>query len=62
MDIGVYIIADNVLWSGKVLEEKNSQDEETEMLKKFNSMLKKDKRITNLIVPLRDGLSISQIN
>ena len=59
---GGLIISDNVLWSGKVLEEKNSQDEETEMLKKFNSMLKKDKRITNLIVPLRDGLSISQIN
>ena len=55
------VVSDNVLWSGKVLEE-NSQDEETEMLKKFNSMLKKDKRITNLIVPLRDGLSISQVN
>ena len=62
MKKGGLIISDNVLWSGKVLEEKNSQDEETEMLKKFNSMLKKDKRITNLIVPLRDGLSISQIN
>jgi len=62
MKKGGLIISDNVLWSGKVLEEKNSQDEETEMLKKFNSMLKKDKRITNLIVPLRDGLSISQVN
>ena len=62
MKKGGLIVSDNVLWSGKVLEEKNSQDEETEMLKKFNSMLKKDKRITNLIVPLRDGLSISQIN
>ena len=62
MKKGGLIISDNVLWSGKVLEEENSQDEETEMLKKFNSMLKKDKRITNLIVPLRDGLSISQIN
>ena len=61
MKKGGLIVSDNVLWSGKVLEE-NSQDEETEMLKKFNSMLKKDKRITNLIVPLRDGLSISQIN
>ncbi|MBK78663.1 MAG: methyltransferase [Flavobacteriaceae bacterium] len=61
MKKGGLIVSDNVLWSGKVLE-KNSQDEETEMLKKFNSMLKKDKRITNLIVPLRDGLSISQVN
>lgn len=61
MKKGGLIVSDNVLWSGKVLEE-NSQDEETEMLKKFNSMLKKDKRITNLIVPLRDGLSISHVN
>ena len=61
MKKGGLIVSDNVLWSGKVLEE-NSQDEETEMPKKFNSMLKKDKRITNLIVPLRDGLSISQVN
>ena len=61
MKKGGLIVSDNVLWSGKVIEE-NSQDEETEMLKKFNSMLKKDKRITNLIVPLRDGLSISQVN
>tara|TARA_B000000441_G_scaffold39477_1_gene25817 strand:+ start:672 stop:1310 length:639 start_codon:yes stop_codon:yes gene_type:complete len=61
MKKGGLIVSDNVLWSGKVLEE-NFQDEETEMLKKFNSMLKKDKRITNLIVPLRDGLSISQVN
>tara|TARA_Y100000746_G_C15435745_1_gene420567 strand:+ start:187 stop:825 length:639 start_codon:yes stop_codon:yes gene_type:complete len=61
MKKGGLIVSDNVLWSGKVLEE-NSQDEETEMLKKFNSMLKKDKRITNLIVPLRDGLSISLVN
>ena len=61
MKKGGLIVSDNVLWSGKVLEE-NSQDEETEILKKFNSMLKKDKRITNLIVPLRDGLSISQVN
>ena len=61
MKKGGLIVSDNVLWSGKVLEE-NPQDKETEMLKKFNSMLKKDKRITNLIVPLRDGLSISQVN
>ena len=61
MKKGGLIVSDNVLWSGKVLEE-NPQDEETEMLKKFNSMLKKDKRITNLIVPLRDGLSISHVN
>ena len=61
MKKGGLIVSDNVLWSGKVLEE-NTQDEETEILKKFNSMLKKDKRITNLIVPLRDGLSISQVN
>jgi len=62
MEKGGIIISDNVLWSGKILKEKKSKDEETETLKKYNKMLKKDKRITNLILPLRDGLSISKVN
>ena len=62
MEKGGIIISDNVLWSGKVLEENSFKDEETETLKKFNKMLKNDKRITNLIFPLRDGLSVSHVN
>ena len=54
------IISDNVLWSGKVVEESDG-DQETNTLKKFNSLLSKDKRFETIILPLRDGLSISRL-
>ena len=54
------IISDNVLWSGKVAEESDG-DQETNTLKKFNSLLSKDERFETIILPLRDGLSISRL-
>ena len=54
------IISDNVLWSGKVVEESDN-DQETNTLKKFNSLLSKDERFETIILPLRDGLSISRL-
>ena len=54
------IITDNVLWSGKVVEESDG-DQETNTLKKFNSLLSKDERFETIILPLRDGLSISRL-
>ena len=54
------IISDNVLWSGKVVEESDN-DQETNTLKKFNSLLSKDERFETIIIPLRDGLSISRL-
>ncbi len=54
------IISDNVLWSGKVLEESDG-DQETNTLKKFNNLLSKDERFQTIILPLRDGLSISRL-
>jgi len=54
------IISDNVLWSGKVVEEGDG-DQETNTLKKFNSLLSKDERFETIILPLRDGLSISRL-
>ena len=54
------IISDNVLWSGKVVEESDN-DQETDTLKKFNKLLSKDKRFETIILPLRDGLSISRL-
>ena len=54
------IISDNVLWSGKVVEESDN-DEETDTLKKFNKLLSKDERFETIILPLRDGLSISRL-
>ena len=51
------IIADNVLWSGKVLEE-DTKDRSAVALREFNLHIKRDKRVENIIIPVRDGLSI----
>ena len=57
---GGILISDNVLWSGKVLEAK-SNDLETEVLNKFNQLLKNDKKFETVIIPIRDGVSISRL-
>ena len=54
------IISDNVLWSGKVVEGDND-DNETNTLKKFNRILNEDKKLETVILPLRDGISISRL-
>ena len=58
MDIGGYIIADNVLWSGKVT--KKQRDEETEALHQYNKKVLADKRVETLLLPVRDGLMMSR--
>ena len=55
------IISDNVLWSGKVLDPSSENDEETNALVDFNKLLNEDKRFETVILPLRDGLSISRL-
>lgn len=55
---GGYIVADNVLWSGKVVEEVDDQDEETVALIKFNDFIQKDSRVENVLLPVRDGLML----
>lgn len=55
---GGYIIADNVLWSGKVAEEK--KDKDTQAIDAYNQLVRNDKRVKNFILPLRDGLNIAQ--
>ena len=55
--VGGLIIADNVLWSGKVLK-KNSKDEATKSLIEFNKLIKNDNRVHNVIIPVRDGLNL----
>ena len=54
------IISDNVLWSGKVLDSKQ-KDEETSTLVKFNKIINQDKRFKSIILPIRDGISISRL-
>ena len=55
---GGFIIADNVLWSGKVLDAE--KDEDTQALHEFNQMVKADNRVSNVLLPIRDGLMILQ--
>ena len=55
---GGLIIADNVLWTGKVVEPKKDDDELTQYLIDFNKMINEDDRVENIILPLRDGLNI----
>ena len=53
---GGFIIADNVLWSGKVLEDEKDQD--TQALHDFNLMVQADARVSNVLLPIRDGLMV----
>lgn len=55
---GGYIIADNVLWSGKVVEAIESNDKDTTALIEFNKKVHDDNRVENLLLPVRDGLMI----
>lgn len=55
---GGYIIADNVLWSGKVVEAIESNDRDTKALIEFNKKVHDDNRVENLLLPVRDGLMI----
>lgn len=61
MKSGSYIIADNVLWSGKVVEDYNSLDEETKTLIDYNRMVLNDSRVENVLFPIRDGLQIARV-
>ncbi len=56
-----YIIADNVLWSGKVVEELNPKDTETKGLLAFNEKVQADARVENVLFPVRDGLMVCRV-
>ena len=53
---GGYIIADNVLWSGKVLDE--TPDKDTKAILDFNQKVHNDERVQNVLLPVRDGLMV----
>lgn len=55
---GGWIIADNVLWSGKVLADDTDLDEDTLAIKAFNKKVMNDERVENMILPYRDGLML----
>lgn len=61
MNSGGIILSDNVLWSGKVVEELNPKDMDTKALLQYNKLLNSDDRIETVLLPIRDGLTISRV-
>ena len=55
---GGFIIADNTLWDGKVVDWGKKLDAQTEGILKFNDYIAQDERVEKVIIPLRDGLTI----
>lgn len=57
---GGYILSDNVLWSGKVIQTEGKIDKDTQLLKDFNDLIHRDERVENLLLPIRDGIMIAR--
>ncbi len=55
------ILSDNVLWSGKVVEPQEEKDIDTKILLEYNKLLNEDKRIETVLLPIRDGLTVSRV-
>ncbi len=58
---GSVILSDNVLWSGKVVEPLNPKDKVTKILLDYNKKLKEDPRVETVLLPIRDGLTLSRV-
>ncbi|WP_299004493.1 O-methyltransferase [uncultured Tenacibaculum sp.] len=61
MNKGGIILSDNVLWSGKVIEELDPKDIDTKVLLEYNRLLNEDSRLETVLLPIRDGLTISRV-
>lgn len=57
---GGYILADNVLWSGKVTGDYEKLDKDTRLLMDFNQLIQEDERVENVLLPIRDGIMIAR--
>lgn len=58
---GTVLLADNILWSGKVVQPVAHGDLHTQRILEFNRMVRDDERVENVIVPLRDGLNLIRV-
>lgn len=61
MTTGGFIIADNTLWDGHVIDEEYAKDPQTAAIRRFNEHIAKDLRVEKVIVPLRDGLTLIRV-
>ncbi len=61
MNPGGMILSDNVLWSGKVVEKLDRKDTDTKALLAYNKLINEDPRIETVLLPIRDGLTLSRV-
>lgn len=61
MNRGGIILSDNVLWSGKVVEEVKPNDKHTQALMAYNQKIKDDPRVETVLLPIRDGITLSRV-
>ncbi|HSP11185.1 MAG TPA: hypothetical protein VLO29_01560 [Salegentibacter sp.] len=61
MHSGGIILTDNVLWSGKVIDTPKQDDESTRALLQYNKLLAENDRVETVILPIRDGLTLSRV-
>lgn len=61
MRSGGVILSDNVLWSGKVLQEIKANDKQTQAIQRYNELLATDPRVETVILPLRDGITLTRV-
>lgn len=61
MNRGGIILSDNVLWSGKILEEVKPNDKSTKALLEYNKIINEDDRVETVLLPIRDGLTVSRV-
>ena len=61
MNKGGIILSDNVLWSGKVVEPLQKKDLSTKVLLEYNKLLANDPRVETVLLPIRDGLTVSRV-
>jgi caffeoyl-CoA O-methyltransferase len=61
MKSGGIILSDNVLWSGKVMEQPKKDDVDTPALIAYNKLLNSDPRVESVLLPIRDGLTITRV-
>lgn len=58
---GSFILADNILWYGKVAQPIAHNDRHTEAIVEFNRMVRDDERVDNVILPIRDGINLIRV-
>ncbi len=61
MNPGGIILSDNVLWSGKVVKPLQEKDRDTKVLLEYNKLINEDPRLETVLLPIRDGLTVSRV-